>query len=171
MKLSIKKAALIFAGLTMMLLVSIPAAAQRQRTLKRKKIVARMSVAPKIRLQNGESVDGYVDVDNYDGYIINARKGQMLTVRIRRASNVSLKISQTGNYYRAVQLGGGKFSNGGRRWTGKIPASGDYYIFVNARQPVNYKIIAKVVNTQSNTQHKQKLLNKRNGRLKYKRRF
>ena len=70
------------------------------------------------------------------GYVIRARKGRTLVVRLswrREADNwASFKVIESPDYYTAEPVKFGKESDNGKRWVGRIPKSGNYYIDVVA---------------------------------------
>jgi predicted RNA-binding protein with TRAM domain len=78
-----------------------------------------------------------------DAYIVGARAGQTMTVRITSVEdNAVFQIYKPGG---KVTLEGAGESQDATRWSGKLPASGDYTIFVGGtRGNASYKIEIKI---------------------------
>ncbi|HYO99980.1 MAG TPA: hypothetical protein VER76_07300 [Pyrinomonadaceae bacterium] len=49
-------------------------------------------------------------------------------------------VSESSNFYNAEQVTFGRESNNGRRWTGKIPDTRDYYIYVVGHPTARYTL-------------------------------
>ncbi len=99
------------------------------------------------RLRNPSTVRGLIGGESHDSYVIRARKGQILTVQIswRREHHKELGdnhaeffVGDLPDYDGGGLVKFGKESNDGRRWSGTIPKSGDYYIYVNAYPTAHY---------------------------------
>ena len=103
---------------------------------------AQTDSARKQRLKSPAVVKGYIGGEAHDGYVIRARKGQTMTVRIswRHMDNnrAEFSISRSANFFEGEPVNFGKTSNGGKTWRGKIPRTGDYYIYVVAHPTANY---------------------------------
>lgn len=99
---------------------------------------------PKQRLHNPAAVRGFIGGESHDSYVIRARRGKTMTVRIswRREGDNSagLSISKSADFFSAEPLDFGKASADDNRWTGKIPATGDYYIYVTAHPTAHYTL-------------------------------
>jgi hypothetical protein len=89
-------------------------------------------------------VRGFVGGESHDSYVIRARKGQALTVRLswrREGDNrASLSVSEAPDFYSAEPAKFGTEYDGGRRWEGRIPKTGDYYIYVVAHPSARYAL-------------------------------
>jgi hypothetical protein len=98
------------------------------------------------RVHAPATIRGLVGGESNDTYVIHLRKGQLLTIQIswkkeedNRAS-FSVTDSQNGG-----TISFGKESNGGRKWVGRVPKTGDYFIEVVAHPSAHYvlRIIAR----------------------------
>jgi hypothetical protein len=93
------------------------------------------------RLRNPASVRGFIGGESHQEYVIHVRRGRVLTVRLswrREADNraeFSVKESRNSEPSKF-----GMESDDGKRWTGKIPKSGDYYIDVYAHPTAHYTL-------------------------------
>ena len=98
----------------------------------------------KKRLKSPAVVKGEIGGEAHDSYVIRARKGQTMTVRIswRRKDNnrAEFSISRSANFFEGEPVKFGKESNLGKTWRGKIPRTGDYYIYVVAHPTADYTI-------------------------------
>ena len=107
-------------------------------------VSAQTDVTPKKRLTSPATVKGYIGVEAHNSYVIRARKGQTLTVNIswRRVDDnrAEFSISRSANFYAGGLVKFGKTSNDGKRWSGKIPKTGNYYIYVVAYPTANYTL-------------------------------
>lgn len=99
---------------------------------------------PKKRLTSPAAVKGYVGGEAHDSYVIRAQKGRTLTVNIswRRGANdrAEFSVSRSANFYTSSPVNFGGESNGGKRWRGKIPKTGNYYIYVVAHPTAKYTL-------------------------------
>ncbi|MDT5122193.1 MAG: hypothetical protein QOC96_1675 [Acidobacteriota bacterium] len=105
--------------------------------------VARVKTALPRRLRDMAPVRGFIGGESHDGYVVRARQGQVLTVRLswrREGGNrASLAVSESPNFSgEAAQFGND--SNNGRRWVGRIPRTGDYYVSVVAHPSAHYTL-------------------------------
>lgn len=99
---------------------------------------------PKKRLTSSATVTGYIGGEAHDSYVIRAQKGRTMTVNIswrRRDNNrAEFSVSRSANFYSSSPVNFGTESNGGKRWRGKIPKTGDYYIYVVAHPTAKYTL-------------------------------
>jgi hypothetical protein len=104
------------------------------------------------RLRNPASVKGLIGGESHNSYVIRVRKGQTLTVQIswRHEHDENLGdnhaeffVSDLPNFASAT-FEFGKESNNGKRWSGRVPKTGDYYIYVNAHPTAYYTLRATV---------------------------
>jgi hypothetical protein len=106
--------------------------------------VAQVEASPPRRLRSPASVRGFIGGESHDGYVIRASKGSVLTVRLswrREGDNRgALAVSEASDYYTGEQVKFGAESNNGKRWVGRIPRSGDYYIDVVAHPSAHYTL-------------------------------
>lgn len=100
------------------------------------------------RLRSSALARGFIGGESHDGYVVRARKGQTLTVRLswRREgdSRASFAVSESPDPYTGEPVKFGNDSNNGRRWVGRIPRSGDYYIDVVAHPSAHYTLHVSV---------------------------
>ena len=101
------------------------------------------------RLRSPATARGVIGGESHDGYVIHARKGQTMSVRIswRPDSSDDEKYDTNAHFSvnsRPVFSGDGtvkgKESHKGSRWTGTIPRTGNYYIFVVGYPTVRYTL-------------------------------
>lgn len=97
---------------------------------------------PKVGLRNPATVRSTIGGESHDSYVIKARRGQRMTVRIswrQEADNqASFTISRSPDFRSAEPVSFGGESNNGKQWSGRIPESGNYYIYVTAHPVVTY---------------------------------
>ncbi len=103
---------------------------------------------PKKRLRSPATVKGFIGGESHDSYVIRARKGQTMTVQItwrRKDDNrAEFTVSESSNFFNAGQVTFGKASANNRRWSGKIPKTGSYYIYVVAHPTAHYTLSVTV---------------------------
>jgi len=101
------------------------------------------------RLRSPATVRGFIGGESHDSYVIRARQGQIMTVQIswRHAHDNELGdnraeffVSELPNFDGDGQVKFGKESDKGKRWSGKIPKTGNYYIYVNAHPTAHYTL-------------------------------
>jgi hypothetical protein len=106
--------------------------------------VAQKNATPKKRLRSPATVRGFIGGESHDSYLIRARKGRTMRVQIswRRESNnrAEFSISESPDFFNGQQVNFGRRSDNGKRWAGKIPETGDYYIYVVAHPTARYKL-------------------------------
>jgi len=94
-----------------------------------------------VRLRSGVAVRGFVGGEGRMGYVIRARRGQAIVVEISRAvprdGNFNLTVSRSGDFMEAEAVRFGRETNTRRllRWTGRAPASGNYYFYLTGYSP------------------------------------
>ena len=101
------------------------------------------------RLRSPATVRGFIGGESHDSYVIRARKGQTMTVQIswRRERDNELGdnhaeffVGDLPNFDGNGQVKFGKESDEGKRWSGKIPKTGNYYIYVMAHPTAHYTL-------------------------------
>ena len=119
--------------------------------------LATLSLAPNLalgqehrrRLQSPATVRGLVGGESHDSYVIRARRGQIMTVQIswRREHDTDLGdnraeffVSESPDFNGDGPTKFGKETDQGKRWSGKIPKTGNYYIYVNAHPTAHYTL-------------------------------
>ncbi len=110
--------------------------------------LAQTDPVKKKRLQSPATVKGFIGGEAHDGYVMCARKNQTLSVQIswqgrgdRRAHFV---VSKSADFYAGDLVEGGRETYDGKNWVGKVPATGDYYIYVTAHPDARYKLKVSV---------------------------
>ena len=108
---------------------------------------AQVETSPIRRLRSFVPVHGFIGGESHDGYVVSARKGQVLTVNLswrREGDNrASLAVSESPDFSgEAAKFG--RDSNNGRRWVGRVPRTGDYYVSVMAHPSARYTLHVSV---------------------------
>lgn len=107
---------------------------------------AQVDTPPAKRLRGSATVRGDIGGESHDSYVIHARKGQRMTVRIswRRESDnrAEFSVSETPDFGAQVEFG--RESDSGRMWSGRIPRTGDYHIHVTAYPTARYTLSVTV---------------------------
>lgn len=110
--------------------------------------VAQVETSPPRRLRRPTPVRGFIGGESHDSYVIRARKGRTLTVRLswqREGDNrASFTVSESPDFYTGEPVKFGSEYDNGRRWVGRIPRSGDYYIDVVAHPSAQYTLEVSV---------------------------
>ena len=123
------RANLFLVTLILAIAVAASASAQTDTTVKR-------------QLNGSTRVHGEVGGEAHDAYVIYARKGQKLTVRLdwigEGENRAEFSVSRSTNFYESTPVRFGRESYDGRRWTGTIPRSGNYYIYLVAHPSADY---------------------------------
>lgn len=87
---------------------------------------------------------GFIGGESHDGYVVRARKGQVMTVRLswqpEGDTHASLAVSESPDFYSGKQVKFGTEDNDGQRWTGRVPKTGDYYLNVVAHPSAHYTL-------------------------------
>ncbi len=104
--------------------------------------LAQLVPSPPRRLRSPATVRGFIGGESHDSYMIRARKGQTLIVRLswrREGDNqASFSVKESPDYYIAEPVKFGTESDNGKRWVGRIPKSGNYFIDVVAHPSAHY---------------------------------
>ena len=105
---------------------------------------ARVENPPARRLRSAATVRGFIGGESHDSYVIRARKGQTLTVRLswqrEDGNRASVSVSESPDPYTGEPVKFGHDSNNDRQWVGRVPRSGDYYIDVVAHPSAHYTL-------------------------------
>jgi hypothetical protein len=105
------------------------------------------------RLTSPAKAKGFIGGESHDSYVIMAREGQTMTVQItwKRehfngiGNNVaSFWVGDLPNYDGEGEVEFGKESHRETRWSGRIPKTGDYYVYVNAYPTAEYTLFVTV---------------------------
>ena len=109
---------------------------------------AQDDTTPKKRLQSPATARGFIGGESHDGYVIRVRKGQTLTVdlswRLKDDNRAEFTVSESSNFFNGEQVNFGKSSDNGKRWSGKVPKTGNYYIYVVGHPTARYKLLVTV---------------------------
>jgi len=111
-------------------------------------VAAQGDTTPKKRLYSPAVVRDVIGGQSHNSYVIRARRGQTMTVRIswraKGGNRAEITVSKAANFFKANQVGFGREidndASGNRRWTGEIPATRDYYIYVVGFPTVRYTL-------------------------------
>jgi hypothetical protein len=91
------------------------------------------------------TIRGLVGGEANNTYVVHVRKGRQLTVEISWKKEDDNKASfGMGGSKDLEPLSFGKESNGGRKWVGKVPKTGDYFIEVVAHPRAHYVLKVSV---------------------------
>jgi hypothetical protein len=119
--------------------------------------LATLLVAPNIargqedvkRLHSPATVKGFIGGESHNSYVVRARQGQVMTVQIswRRERDNEMSdnraeffVSESPRFDGDGPVKFGKEFNQGKRWSGRIPKTGDYYLYVNAHPTAHYTL-------------------------------
>jgi hypothetical protein len=131
MKNKLNKAIIAFFVSAILLLCAIETLAQKDST-------------PKKRLTSPAVVKGVVGGEAHNSYVIRADKGQTMTVQIswrsKDSNRAEFMVSRSASFFDGAAVKFGKESDNGKSWRGKIPKSGNYYIYVVANPTANYTL-------------------------------
>ena len=109
---------------------------------------AQIDRTPMKRLISPATVRGYVGGEAHDSYVIRAKKGQSMTVEIswrsRGDNRAEFSVSRSSDFFRGGAVKFGVKSAGGKRWRGKIPKTGSYFVYVVAHPTANYTLRGNV---------------------------
>lgn len=96
---------------------------------------------PKKRLRAPATIRGLIGGESTDRYVIRARKGQTITISIawKKEEDNTASFSLSPASDNSEQLAGQEAEDG-KRWTGKIPRTGDYLIEVVAHPYAHYTL-------------------------------
>ena len=100
------------------------------------------------RLRSPATVKGFIGGESHNSYVVRARQGQILTVQInwRREHDESgdnraeFLVSESPSFDGDGQVKFGNESNEGKRWSGRVPKTGNYYIYVTAHPTAHYTL-------------------------------
>ncbi len=109
---------------------------------------AQVDTTPKKRLRSPVTVRGFIGGESHDSYVIRARKGRTMTMQIswrREGDNrAEFTLSESPDFFNGQQVNFAKESDNGKRWMGKIPKTGVYYIYVTAHPTARYTLKVNV---------------------------
>ena len=97
---------------------------------------------PPKRLTSPAVVRGFIGGESHDAYVIRASKGKTMTVdlswRAEGDNRAEFGVSEMPGFFNIKLVTFGKASDDGKRWTGKIPKTANYYIYVVAHPSARY---------------------------------
>jgi hypothetical protein len=109
---------------------------------------AQTDSTPKKRLYSPAKVSGFIGGESHDSYVIHVRQGQSLMVQLawkpEGKNQASFMLSRTANFFAAEPVRFGCFSSSDTHWTGKVPHTGEYFIFVVAHPTAQYTLQVKI---------------------------
>lgn len=116
-------------------------------------LASSLSAGQNVRsLRSPAVVHGFIGGESHDTYVVHTRKRQTLTVVISWKpehdpntgdNHAQFWIQDSSNYGgEAVKFG--RESDNGKRWSGEIPSTGNYYIFVVAHPTAHYNLKVQI---------------------------
>jgi hypothetical protein len=110
--------------------------------------VAHVEASSPRRLRSPTPVRGFIGGESHDGYVVRARKGSVLTVRLswrREGDNrTSFSVSESPDFYSGEPVKFGAEYDDGQRWAGRVTKTGDYYVYVVAHPSAHYTLHVSV---------------------------
>ncbi len=101
--------------------------------------VAGQAAAKPKRLRAPATVRGLIGGESHDAYVVRVPKGRSLTIEISWRSEdnntASFGVGKSANFEPVTF---GTESADGKKWTGKVPRTGDYFIEVVAHPSAHY---------------------------------
>jgi hypothetical protein len=99
---------------------------------------------PAKRLRNPAVVRSTIGGESHDSYVIRASKGKTITVKLswrqEEENHAQFTVSDMPGFFGAEPVAFGKEAEDGKRWTGKIPKTANYYIYVVAHPIARYTL-------------------------------
>ena len=109
---------------------------------------AQVELSPPRRLRGAATKRGFIGGEAHDSYVVRARKGRVLTVRLswrlEGDNRASFAVSESPDFYSSEPAKFGAEYDDGRRWAGRVPRTGDYYIHVVAHPSARYTLRVSV---------------------------
>lgn len=105
------------------------------------------------KLRSPATVNGLIGGESHDSYVIHARRGQTMTVQISWKpehnddvgdNHAEFWVGTRPDFDGDGDVKFGTESDGGQRWTGRIPTTGNYYIYVMAHPWAEYTLSVTV---------------------------
>jgi hypothetical protein len=95
---------------------------------------------PKTRLHSPANVRGGIGGEAQALYVIRARKGRTMTIQFSFRKEGDNTASFGVSAANSDEQLAGRESDNGKRWTGKIPKTGDYIISVTAHPSAQFRL-------------------------------
>ena len=100
------------------------------------------------KLRSPATVKGLIGGESHDSYVIHARRGQTMTVEIswkpehdeNGDNHAEFWVGTLPDFDGNGEAKFGTESDQGKRWTGKVPTTGNYYIYVLAHPSAEYRL-------------------------------
>ena len=100
------------------------------------------------RLRTPATVRSFIGGESHDSYVIRARKGETMTVQIswRREhgelgdNHAEFFVGKLPDFDGNGRVKFGEESNQGKRWRGRVPQTGNYYIYVMGHPTAHYTL-------------------------------
>ena len=96
------------------------------------------------RLRSGETLKGFIGGESHDSYVIQANQGQTMSVQISwkqdKDNHAEFFVSEQPDFNGDGRVTFGTVSTNRKKWRGKMPRTGDYYIYVMAHPVANYEL-------------------------------
>jgi hypothetical protein len=98
-------------------------------------------------LRSPATVQGLIGGESHDSYVVHARTGQTMTVSLSWKlehdgelgdNHVEFSVSDSPEFGGNVSFG--QSSHDGKSWTGRIPKTGNYYIYVMGHPSAHYTL-------------------------------
>jgi hypothetical protein len=106
--------------------------------------LAQEDPTPKQPLRSPATTRGVIGGEAHASYVIEALKGQTLAVQISwkhvEDNWAEFTVSDSPNFFDGAPVAFGKASDHGGHWSGVIPRSGKYYIYVVAHPIAHYTL-------------------------------
>lgn len=107
-------------------------------------VSAQIETAAAKRLTPAIKVNGSIGGEAHDSYVIRAVTGKTMTVELswipEEENRAEFTVSQSSDFFSGEAVKFGKSTYDGKRWTGRIPKTGDYYFYVVAHPSADYTI-------------------------------
>jgi len=106
--------------------------------------IAQPLTKPK-RVHAPATIRGLVGGESNDTYVVHVRKGHQLTVELSwKKEDDNTASFGMGSSKDLEPVSFGKESHGGRKWVGKVPKTGEYFIEVVAHPSAHYVLKVRV---------------------------
>ena len=106
--------------------------------------IAQPLTKPK-RVHAPATIRGLVGGESNDTYVVHVRKGHQLTVELSwKKEDDNTASFGMGSSKDLEPVSFGTESNGGRKWVGTVPKTGDYFIEVVAHPSAHYVLKVRV---------------------------
>jgi len=138
--LKFQKVSLLLNVLAALMLTANVAVAQEEKTLK--------DTTPKKRLRSQSMVKGFIGGESHDSFVFRTRKGETFSVQISSRlvgeNRSEFTVSESPDAFSGEPVEFGSRSDEDKHWSGKIPKTRDYYIYVVAHPTAHYTLWVKL---------------------------